>query len=213
MRFDSLQARATTLEKVVADARELLLARAEQIREYDRRNGELRPSAMPCMSGYPTCKPRSSRSESKYKEADQTRTTYMERNETLARAFTAKEAALTLAEDANASLADRVRRAGSRACRREASRRAEDRGPRSHVAPRETGACGGGRRARGRPQGLFQGDARSDGAATHAGGASRTGPAARRQRRIGISDRTCRIVGPDGPGDIFRLALNRSRHD
>ena len=41
MRFDSLQARAATLEKVVADARELLLARAEQIREYERRNGEI----------------------------------------------------------------------------------------------------------------------------------------------------------------------------
>src|SRR5664279_2699226 len=33
MRFDSLQSRAATLEKVVADARELLLARAEHIRE------------------------------------------------------------------------------------------------------------------------------------------------------------------------------------
>ncbi len=38
MRFDSLKARAATLEKVVADTRELLLARAEQIREYERRN-------------------------------------------------------------------------------------------------------------------------------------------------------------------------------
>ena len=41
MRYDSLQTRAATLEKLVSDARELLLARAEQIREYERRNGEV----------------------------------------------------------------------------------------------------------------------------------------------------------------------------
>ena len=46
--------------------------------------------------------------KSKYKEADQIRLAYVERNTTLARAFTAKEAALARAEDDSAALADRV---------------------------------------------------------------------------------------------------------
>ncbi len=59
MRFDSLQARATTLEKVVADARELLLARAEQIREYDRRIGRHCARARRLAGArHPNCKPR-----------------------------------------------------------------------------------------------------------------------------------------------------------
>ena len=109
MRFESLQARATTLEKVVADARELLLARAEQIREYDRRFAELTSERDALHERASKLQAALIEFESKYKEADQIRTSYLERNETLARAFTAKEAALTLAEDTNGALGDRVR--------------------------------------------------------------------------------------------------------
>jgi chromosome segregation ATPase len=109
MRFDSLQSRATTLEKVVVDARELLLARAEQIREYDRRNSEIASERDALHERVSNVQAALIEFESKYKEADQIRASYLERNETLARAFTAKEAALTLAEDANGALNDRVR--------------------------------------------------------------------------------------------------------
>jgi crescentin len=108
MRFDSLQARATTLEKVVGDARELLLARAEQIREYDRRNGEIATERNDLQERVTTLQATLIEFESKYKEADQTRTAYMDRNGALARAITAKEAVLAQTEDANAALVDRV---------------------------------------------------------------------------------------------------------
>ncbi len=108
MRYDSLQARATTLEKVVGDARDLLLARAEQIREYDRRNAEIAAERNELHERASNLQAALIEAESKFKEADQTRSAFMERNTTLARSLTAKEAALAQAEDANAALTDRV---------------------------------------------------------------------------------------------------------
>jgi crescentin len=108
MRFDSLKARAATLEKVVADTRELLLARAEQIREYERRNSEIATERNALHERVSNLQAALIEYESKYKEADQTRAAYVERNEALARTLTAHEAALAQAADANATLADRV---------------------------------------------------------------------------------------------------------
>ncbi|HEY1311247.1 MAG TPA: hypothetical protein VGF02_09875, partial [Pseudolabrys sp.] len=108
MRFDSLQTRAMTLEKVVADARELLLARAEQIREYERRNGEVSAERNTLHERVSSLQASLIQAESKFKEADQTRSAYMERNGALARTLTAREAALAEAKDSEASLADRV---------------------------------------------------------------------------------------------------------
>jgi len=108
MRFDSLQVRAATLEKVVGDARELLLARAEQIREYDRRNGEISTERNSLQERVSSLQAALIDFESKYKEADRTRAAYLERNEALARILAAKEAALAQTEDANAVLSDRV---------------------------------------------------------------------------------------------------------
>ncbi|MGH6725373.1 MAG: hypothetical protein ACREB8_02360 [Pseudolabrys sp.] len=108
MRFDSLQTRATTLEKVVGDARELLLARAEQIREYDRRNAEIAAERNELHERVSALQAALIDTESKYKEADQTRSAYMERNTTLARSLTAKDAALSQAENDNAALTDRL---------------------------------------------------------------------------------------------------------
>ncbi len=109
MRFDSLQSRAATLEKVVSDARELLLARAEQIREYERRNGEISAERNSLHERVSVLQATLIQFESKYKEADQTRSAYMDRNGALARTLTAREAALTEAKDSSASLTDRVR--------------------------------------------------------------------------------------------------------
>ena len=108
MRYDSLQTRSATLEKVVADARELLLARAEQIREYERRNGEISSERNTLHERVSSLQASLIQSESKYKEADQTRTAYMERNGALARTLTAREAALAEAKDSEATLADRL---------------------------------------------------------------------------------------------------------
>src|SRR6185437_13332546 len=108
MRFDSLQSRATTLEKVVSDARELLLARAEQIREYERRNGEISAERNSLHERVSSLQATLIQLESKYKEADQTRSAYMERNGALARTLTARDAALAEAKNSEAALADRV---------------------------------------------------------------------------------------------------------
>jgi crescentin len=107
-RFDSLQTRAATLEKVVSDARELLLARAEQIREYERRNGEVSAERNTLHERVSSLQATLIQLESKYKEADQTRSAYMERNGALARTLTARDAALAEAKNSEAALADRV---------------------------------------------------------------------------------------------------------
>ena len=108
MRFNSLQARATTLEKVVADARELLLARAEQIREFERRAGEIETERNDLQQRLTNAQAALIDFESKYKEADMIRTAYVERNGALARSLTAKEAAFVESEDTNAALTNRV---------------------------------------------------------------------------------------------------------
>jgi crescentin len=108
MRYDSLQTRAATLEKVVSDARELLLARAEQIREYERRNGEVSAERNTLHERVSSLQASLIHTDSKFKEVDQIRTAYMERNGALARTLTAREAALNEAKDSEASLADRV---------------------------------------------------------------------------------------------------------
>ncbi len=108
MRFDSLQSRANTLEKVVADARELLLARAEQIREFERRAGEIETERNDLQARLTDAQAALIEFESKYKEADMTRTAYMERNGALARSLTAKDAAFLELEDSNAALTNRA---------------------------------------------------------------------------------------------------------
>jgi crescentin len=108
MRFDALQTRAATLEKVVFDARELLLDRAEQIREYERRNGEVSAEHNTLHEWVSSLQASLIQAEPKFKEADQTRSAYMERNGALARTLTAREAALAEAKDSEASLTDRI---------------------------------------------------------------------------------------------------------
>lgn len=107
-RYNSLQTRAATLEKVVTDARELLLARAEQIREYERRNGEIAAERNGLHERVSSLQASLIQYESKYKEADQTRSAYMDRNGALVRTLTARDAALAEAKDGEATLADRV---------------------------------------------------------------------------------------------------------
>jgi crescentin len=108
MRFDTLQARATATENLLGEAREHLLARAEDIRESDRRIGDM---AMECDALHARVSELEAgriQRDSEFTEVDQARATSMERSTTLARAFAAKEAALGRAEDANVSLNERI---------------------------------------------------------------------------------------------------------
>jgi chromosome segregation ATPase len=108
MRLEALQARATATDTLLGEAREHLLGRAEDIREYDRRFGELAMERDDLQQRISKLEAERIKRESELTETGQARNTYMERSSTLARAFTMKEAALGRAEDANAALSERI---------------------------------------------------------------------------------------------------------
>ena len=108
MRFDALQARASASEKLLGEAREHLLARADEIRTYDRRAGELALERDALQARVADLEAERIQRESQFKEVDQARATLIKRTTALARAFTAKEAALRRAEDAIAALNEQV---------------------------------------------------------------------------------------------------------
>jgi chromosome segregation ATPase len=108
MRFDALQARASASEKLLGEAREHLLSRADEIRTYDRRAGELALERDALQARVADLEAERVQRESEFKEVDRARSTLVERSTALARAFTAKEAALTRAEDAIAALNEQI---------------------------------------------------------------------------------------------------------
>jgi chromosome segregation ATPase len=108
MRFDALQARASASEKLLGDAREHLLARADEIRTYDRRAGDLAMERDALQARIADLETERMQRESQFTEVDQARATLMERSTTLARAFTVKEAALTRAEDTISALNEQI---------------------------------------------------------------------------------------------------------
>jgi len=114
------------LETVVTEAHDLLLARAEQIREHNRRNGELAAGRDALQARLTDLQAELLKCESEFKEVDHVRTIYAERNAALARAFTAKGTVLALAEQANAALNERIGALEDRARRPNGTDRAAD---------------------------------------------------------------------------------------
>jgi chromosome segregation ATPase len=108
MRFDTLQARAAATEKLLVEAREHLIARAEEIRDYDRRNAEVTMERDALQARLTDLETERMQRESQLQEVEQVRATLIERSTSLARAFTAKDATLTRAEESIASLNDRI---------------------------------------------------------------------------------------------------------
>ncbi|HET9715303.1 MAG TPA: hypothetical protein VFP60_03875 [Pseudolabrys sp.] len=108
MRFEALQARAAASEKLLGEAREHLLARADEIRTYDRRAGELALERDALQARVADLEADRIQRESEFKELDQARSALLERSTALARAFAAKEAALTRAEDTIAALNEQL---------------------------------------------------------------------------------------------------------
>lgn len=92
----------------MGEAREHLLTRADEVRTYDRRAGELALECDAMQARISELEVERIQRESEFKEVDQARATLMERSAALARAFTTKEAALTHAEDAIAALNEQV---------------------------------------------------------------------------------------------------------
>jgi chromosome segregation ATPase len=108
MRFDALQARATASENLLGEARQHLLARAEDIREFDRRLGDIAMERDALQARVSDLEAERIKRDSEFIEVDQARNTYMERSATLARAFTMKEAALARAEETITALNERI---------------------------------------------------------------------------------------------------------
>jgi chromosome segregation ATPase len=107
-RFEALQARAAASEKLLGDAREHLLARAEEIRNYDRRIGELMLERDGVNARISDIEAQRIRRDSEFNEVEQARNTLLDRGAALTRAFTAKEAALERAEDTIGALNTRI---------------------------------------------------------------------------------------------------------
>jgi crescentin len=107
-RFESLQARAAASEKLLGEAREHLLARAEEIRDYDRRMNTIGLERDAMQARVTDLEADRIRRESEFKEIEQVKATLIDRTAALARAFTAKEAALERAEQTVAALNLRI---------------------------------------------------------------------------------------------------------
>jgi crescentin len=104
MRFDALQARAAATDNLLGEARDHLLARAEEIRDFDRRLNDVTNERDNLQARVSDLEADRIRRESEIKEMDHARSTLMERGGALTRAYTAKEAALARAEDSIAAL-------------------------------------------------------------------------------------------------------------
>lgn len=99
MRFDALQARTAATDNLLGEAREHLLARAEEVRDFDRRLNDVTNERDNLQARVSDLEADRIRRESEIKEMDHARSTLMERVGALTRAYTAKEAALSRAED------------------------------------------------------------------------------------------------------------------
>jgi len=108
MRFEALQARAQASEKLLGEAREHLLARAEEIRERDRRLNELALARDALQARLSELETERLARESALDELERGRKALAERAASLVRAFSAKEAALERSEAAAAALNERV---------------------------------------------------------------------------------------------------------
>jgi len=108
MRFESLQARAQATEKLLGEAREHLLDRANEIREHDRRNNEIAMERDALQTRVSDLEAERIDRESALNELDQTHNALAERSSSLARAYNAKESALARAEETIVSLNERL---------------------------------------------------------------------------------------------------------
>jgi crescentin len=110
MRFEALQARASATDNLLGEAREHLLARAEEIRDYDRRLTDAVNERDNLHARLSDLEADRIRRESELQELDHTRSTLMERSGALTRAYASKEAALSRADEAVAALTEQVER-------------------------------------------------------------------------------------------------------
>jgi chromosome segregation ATPase len=108
IRLDALQARVGATEKLLGEAREHLLARADEIRGYDRRLGEMAIERDGAHAKAADLDADRLKRESEYEELRQTHTTLKDRSAALARAYNAKDVELTRTVETTVALSARI---------------------------------------------------------------------------------------------------------
>jgi chromosome segregation ATPase len=108
MRFETLQARAAATEKLLLEAREHLMTRAEDIREHERRNADLARERDILQARLADIEAERAERDAQFRDVEQARATLMERGASLTRAFASKEAALGQAEETIAARNERI---------------------------------------------------------------------------------------------------------
>ncbi len=108
MRVEALTSRAAASDKLLGEAREHLLGKAEEIRDYDRRLTEQTMARELLEAKLAEAEAERITRDSRITELDSQRTTLSERAGALTRAYTGKEAALGRAEETIQSLNARV---------------------------------------------------------------------------------------------------------
>lgn len=107
-RFEALQARAGVTEKLLGEARDHLIARAEEIRSYERRLHEAAVERDGLQTRLADLEAERIERESVLQELDRSRSSLMERGQALTRAFASKEGALERAEETIETLKARI---------------------------------------------------------------------------------------------------------
>jgi len=108
IRLDALQARVSATEKLLGEAREHLLAKTDEIRDYGRRLGEMTLARDTAQAEIAELEADKLKRESEYEELRQAHVTLKERSAALARAFSAKDVELTRNAETINALTQRI---------------------------------------------------------------------------------------------------------
>ena len=110
MRLDGLQSRAATAERLLAETRQNLVTRTEEVRTFDRKAVEATIAKNNSEKRLAQIEATHETRERQIKDLEQSRATLVERTNALTKTLKTREAALARAEERNQSLTDRAAR-------------------------------------------------------------------------------------------------------
>jgi crescentin len=110
MRLDALQSRASTAERLLAETRQNLVSRTEEVRTFDRKAVEATIAKNNADKRLAQIESTHEARERQIKDLEQSRATLVERTNALTKTLKTREAALARAEDRNQSLTERAAR-------------------------------------------------------------------------------------------------------
>jgi crescentin len=110
MRLDALQSRAATAERLLAEARQNLIARTEEVRAFDRKAVEATIARNNADKRLAQIEATHETRERQIKDLEQSRAALVERTNSLTKTLKSRETALGRAEERNQSLTERTAR-------------------------------------------------------------------------------------------------------